>query len=87
MKPSPTWALVMDSVRTRNLCGVEDPNGEEPFEPLSGATSTHIHDIMADNAARSFASGASGRRWAMQLGSAPVRRESFAIACSATFGP
>lgn len=70
-----TWALVMDAVRARVLRGVQDADGEDPVELVSRASSTHLRDIMADKAGRSFASDGSGRRSAMEPGSDPVRRD------------
>lgn len=75
MSRSRTWALVMDAVRARVLRGVEDADGEEPVELVSRAASTHLRDIMADKAGRSFASDGSGRRSGMELGSDPIRRD------------
>lgn len=75
MRGSRTWALVMNGVRARVLRGVEDSDGEDTVELVSRATSTHLRDIMADKAGRSFSSGATGRRSAIELGSDPILRD------------
>ncbi|MDD9731290.1 host attachment protein [Mameliella sp. AT18] len=75
MSRSRTWALIMDSVRARVLRGVEGADGEEPVELVSRAKSTHLRDIMADKAGRSFSSDGSGRRSAMELGADPIHRD------------
>lgn len=75
MSGSGTWALVMNGVRARILRGIEDADGEEPVELASRAASTHLRDIMADKAGRSFSSDASGRRSAMEPGTDPVLRD------------
>ncbi|MDG4648451.1 host attachment protein [Roseibacterium sp. SDUM158017] len=70
-----TWALVTNGVRARILRGLDGSGGgEEPIELHSKAASTHLGEIMADQAGRSFASDASGRRSAMEPGSDPVQR-------------
>jgi len=75
MSVSRTWALVMNGVRARILRGIEDSDGEEQVELVSRATSSHLRDIMSDQAGRSFSSGAPGRRSAMELGGDPVFRD------------
>lgn len=70
-----TWALVMSGVRARILRGVEDADGEDQIELVSRAPSTHLRDIMADQAGRSFSSDGSGRRSAMEPGGDPVLRD------------
>jgi len=65
----------MNGVRARILRGVEDNDGEDTVELVSRATSTHLRDIMTDKPGRSFASGASGRRSAIELGSDPILRD------------
>ena len=75
MRGTRTWALVMNGVRARVLRGVEDSDGEDPVELVSRANSTHLRDIMTDKPGRSFASGASGRRSGMELGSDPILRD------------
>lgn len=75
MSGSQTWALIMNGVRARVLRGLEDADDEGPVELVSRATSTHLRDIMADKAGRSFSSGAAGRRSGMEPGSDPVLRD------------
>ena len=75
MSGSGTWALVMNGVRARILRGVESSDGEEPVELVSRAQSTHLRDIMADKAGRSYSSDSSGRRSAMEPGSDPILRD------------
>jgi protein required for attachment to host cells len=70
-----TWALVTDGVRARILRDLEDGNSHDPIELVSKAKSTHLRDYLSDKAGRSFASGADGRRSAMEPGSDPVLRD------------
>ena len=67
-----TWALVCDGVRARILRDLEDGDWHDPIELVSKAKSTHLRDYLSDKAGRSFASGAGGRRSAMEPGSDPV---------------
>lgn len=75
MGGSRTWALVMNGVRARILRSLEEADGEAPVELASSASSTHLRDIMADKAGRSFSSDASGRRSAMEPGGDAVMRD------------
>lgn len=70
-----TWALVSDGVLARILRDLEDGNSQDPIELVSKAKSTHLRDHLSDKAGRSFASGADGRRSAMEPGSDPVLRD------------
>ena len=70
-----TWALVSDGVRARILRDLEDGNSHDPIELVSKAKSTHLREYLSDKAGRSFASGADGRRSAMEPGSDPVLRD------------
>ena len=70
-----TWALVCDGVRARILRDLEDGNSHDPIELVSKAKSAHLRDYLSDKAGRSFASGADGRRSAMEPGSDPVLRD------------
>ena len=71
-----TWALVSDGVRARILRDLEDGGAQAPIERfVSKAKSTHLRDYLSDKAGRSFASGAAGRRSAMEPGSDPVLRD------------
>jgi protein required for attachment to host cells len=69
------WALVTNGVRARVVRGLENGDSLDPIEFASKASSTHLRDIMADQAGRSFSSDASGRRSAMEPGSDPVLRD------------
>ncbi|WP_116134732.1 host attachment protein [Tropicimonas sp. IMCC34043] len=75
MRGSRTWALVMNAVRARILQGVGDGDGEGAVELVSRARSTHLRDIMTDKPGRSFSSGATGRRSAIEMGSDPILRD------------
>lgn len=75
MRRSKTWALVMNGERARILRGLEDGDGEDPVELVSRARSAHLRDIMADKAGRSFSSGSTGRRSAVEMGSDPILRD------------
>lgn len=75
MGESGTWALVMSGVRARILRGLEDADGTEPVEIVSRAASTHLRDILSDKPGRSFSSGSSGRRSAMEPGADAVHRD------------
>lgn len=75
MAGSRTWALVMNGVRARILRGVLDGDREEPVELVTRVPSTHLREIMADKAGRSFSSGSAGRRSAMEPGSDPILRD------------
>jgi len=70
-----TWALVSDGVRARILRDLEDGDSQDPIELFSKAESTHLRDYLSDRSGRSFASGADGRRSAMEPGSDPVLRD------------
>lgn len=65
----------MNGARARILRGVEDNDGEDTVELVSRASSTHLRDIMTDKPGRSFASGAPGRRSAIEMGSDPILRD------------
>lgn len=65
----------MNGVRARVLRGIDDADGEGQIELVSRAPSTHLRDIMADKAGRSFSSDGSGRRSAMEPGGDPVLRD------------
>lgn len=75
MRGSEIWALVMNGVEARILRDVDKRDGAPPILLQSGAESTHLGEIMADKAGRSFASGPGPRRSAMEPGSDPVLRE------------
>jgi len=70
-----TWALVSNGVRARILRGLETGDSKHSIELISKSKSTHLRDIMADQAGRSFASYGSGRRSAMEPGSDPILRD------------
>ena len=70
-----TWALVSDGVRARILRDLENGDSQHPIELVSKTNSTHLRDYLSDRAGRSFASGADGRRSAMEPGSDPVLRD------------
>lgn len=70
-----TWALVSSGVRARILRGLEGGDPADPIEIVSKADSTHLRDIMADKPGRSFASGARGRRSALEPGSDTILRD------------
>jgi len=70
-----TWALVSDGVRARILRDLENGDSQHPIELVRKTNSTHLRDYLSDRAGRSFASGADGRRSAMEPGSDPVQRD------------
>lgn len=67
--------MVISGVRACILRGVQDGDGEDPIELVSRAPSIHLRDIMADKLGRSFSSGATGRRSAIEMGSDPILRD------------
>lgn len=75
MRGRTTWALVMNAACARILRDLEQREGAGPIELVSKAKSTHLRDIMADKAGRSFASDHSGRRSALEPSSNPIRRD------------
>jgi len=70
-----TWALVSDGVHARILRDLEDGDSHDPMELVSKAESTHLRDYLSNKAGRTFASGAGGRRSAMEPGSDVVLRD------------
>lgn len=72
MARTKTWALVTNGVLARILRDLEDSDSGDPIEIVSKAESTHLRDILSDKSGRSFASGDSGRRSAMEPGSDPI---------------
>jgi len=75
MKKPKTWALVADGARARVLRGIEADRPGAPLEFASKAATSHLGEMMADQAGRSFTSSGTGRRSGMELGSDPVRRD------------
>lgn len=67
--------LVMNGVRARILGGVQDGDGKDHVELVSRAPSTHLRGIMTDKPGRSFSSGATARRSAVEMGSDPILRD------------
>lgn len=70
-----TWALVTNGVHARILRDLENGDSEEPIELVSKSEGTHMREILSDKAGRSFASGAGGRRSAMEPGTDPILRD------------
>ena len=75
MSRSGVWALAMSGRRARILRGLNDVDGDEPVELLARVTTTRPGGTASDKAGRSFSSGATGRRSAMEPGSDPIRHE------------
>ena len=75
MARTKTWALVTNGVRARILRDLDDVDTEPPIEIISKAKSTHLKDIVSDKAGRSFSSGDSKRRSAMEPGTDPIYRD------------
>lgn len=70
-----TWALVMNSARSRVLRGVPARDGESPAELVLRAEARHLRDIMSDKPGRSFASLGRGRRSAMEYAGDPIAED------------
>lgn len=72
-----TWALVADSAQARILCGLEEagPGAEVPAELVITPQYPGIDAAYTDKPGRSFASGSSGRRSAVEESTDLVQAE------------
>jgi protein required for attachment to host cells len=75
MTKSKIWALVINGMQARILRGLGNADTDDIIERSSKAQSSHLRDIMADQAGRSFSSYSGGRRSAMEPGSDPIRHD------------
>ncbi|SFI52155.1 host attachment protein [Albimonas pacifica] len=67
------WVLVMNSSRARVVRGLPREGSPALPELSMRAPNRRLGELMADKPGRSFASGAPGRRSAMDYGSDPLR--------------
>jgi protein required for attachment to host cells len=66
---SRTWALAINSSRSRILRGLSLGDEEAPAELVMRSEARNLRDIMSDKPGRSFAAAGGGRRSAMEYSS------------------
>lgn len=66
------WILVLNAHHARLIEGLAPPRSPAPAEHVLEASTGKLKEVMADKPGRSFSSGASGRRSAMDYASDPV---------------
>jgi protein required for attachment to host cells len=72
---SKTWALAINSSRSRIVRGLSAGDDDTPVELVLRSEARHLRDIMSDKPGRSFASRGGGRRSAMEYASDPVAED------------
>jgi protein required for attachment to host cells len=72
---SKTWALAINSTRSRILRGLSASSEERQAELVLRSEARNLRDIMSDKPGRSFASRGGGRRSAMEYASDPVAED------------
>jgi protein required for attachment to host cells len=70
-----TWALAINSSRSRIVRGLGQEADGAPVELVLRSEARHLRDIMSDKPGRSFASTGGGRRSAMDYAGDPIAED------------